>query len=73
MEISICIEIRTKKGIEYVWRVNSMAEYEATKRKIKASHDKILSSWIEVKSESEGLFEEGCILVDTRNIDRASF
>lgn len=73
MEISICIEIRTKKGIEYVWRVNSMAEYEATKRKIKARQDKILSSWIEVKSESEGLFEEGCILVDTRNIDRASF
>lgn len=73
MEISICIEIRTKKGLEYVWRVNSMAEYEATKHEIKARQDKILSSWIEVRNESESLFETGCILVDTRNIDRASF
>lgn len=70
MEISICIEIRTKKGIEYVWRVRSMPEYESVKNKIKAKREKILSSWVEVRKEPECLFEEGDILADTLNIDR---
>lgn len=71
MEITINILLRTKDGLEYIWAVNGMNEYESTKRKIRARKGLVLRSWIEVHEKPATTFGQGRKLTDTKDVDCA--